>query len=68
VDVRIAHTVAYLLRCNDATGDDVDDDDGDGNDSTGDKVNDDCDGATDDNVNNDDEGATMTTTTIMAPV
>jgi len=29
VDVRIAHTVAYLLRCHGATGDDVDDDDDD---------------------------------------
>jgi len=56
VDVCIAHTVAYLLRCHGTTGDNVYDDDDDGNGTTGDKVNNDCNGSTDDNVDNDDEG------------
>ena len=68
MDVRIAHTVAYLLWCQGATGNNVNDDDDDGNGATGDKVDNDCNGATDDDVNddvnNDDEGTTMRTTTM----
>ena len=68
MDVRIAHTVAYLLWCQGATGNNVNDEDDDGNGATGDKVDNDCNGMTDDDVNDDvdddDEGTTMTTTTM----
>jgi hypothetical protein len=57
-DVRIAHTVAYLLRCHGATGGNVDDNDDNGEGVTGDKVDNDCNGTTDDDINDDDEGAT----------
>jgi hypothetical protein len=45
MDMCIAHTVAYLLRCHGRTGDGVDDDDDDdnGNGARGDKVDNDCD-------------------------
>ena len=43
MDVRIAHSMAYLLRCHGRMGDGVNDDDDDGNGATGDKVDNDCD-------------------------
>jgi len=57
-DVRIAHTVAYLLRCHGAMGGNVDDNNDDGDSVTGDKVDNDCDVTTDDDINDDDEGTT----------
>ena len=52
MDLHIAHTVAYLLRCHGTMGDN-DNDNGDG--VTGNKVDDDCVSATDDQADDDDE-------------